>query len=97
MVSDIVLLEKLPVAVQQSVAAYVGCMAGASLKREYLDEITKAGFKDIKVVDETGFDIDFIISDPTAQAIINNDSISERDVKKAGETVRSVKVSAVKR
>jgi len=97
MVSDIVLLEKLPVAVQQSVAAYVGCMAGASLKREYLDEIKKAGFKDIKVVDETGFDIDFIISDPTAQAIINNDSISERDVKKAGETVRSVKVSAVKR
>jgi len=97
MVSDIVLLEKLPVAVQQSVAAYVGCMAGASLKMEYLDEIKKAGFKDIKVVDETGFDIDFIISDPTAQAIINNDSISERDVKKAGETVRSVKISAVKR
>ena len=32
MVSDIVLLKALPVAVQKSVAAYIGCLSGASMK-----------------------------------------------------------------
>ena len=41
MVSDIVLLEELPEAVQKSVAAYIGCVAGASLKQDYLERYKK--------------------------------------------------------
>jgi SAM-dependent methyltransferase len=36
MVSDIVLRKTLPAAVQKSVAAYIGCLSGASLKNDYL-------------------------------------------------------------
>ncbi len=96
MVSDIVLLEELPEAVQKSVAAYVSCLAGAALKEKYLDAVKKAGFKEIKVLDETGFDVEFIVSDPTAQAIMQNESISRGDAQKVGRSVRSIKVSAIK-
>src|SRR5512137_3065569 len=52
-VSDIVLLKELPDVIKDSVEAYVGCVAGASLKNEYLKFIEEAGFKEITVTDET--------------------------------------------
>ena len=96
MVSDIVLLEKLPGAIQKSVAAYIGCLAGAALKVQYLDAVKQAGLKDVKVIDESSFGTDFISSDPTAQAILQDDKVSRDDLKKLGKAVRSIKVSAVK-
>jgi arsenite methyltransferase len=96
MVSDIVLLEDLPAAVQKSVAAYVSCLAGASLKEKYLGAIGAAGFKDVRVVAEDGFDVQLIVSDPTAQSIIANEKISSSDVSRVGKAVRSIKVSATK-
>lgn len=53
LVSDVVLLRPLPDVVRQSMAAYVACVAGASLKDEYLDAIRGAGFQDVCVVGET--------------------------------------------
>lgn len=53
MVSDIVLLKELPEDIKQSVVAYTGCVAGASLKKDYLAEIENAGFKDVDIVSET--------------------------------------------
>ena len=96
MVSDIVLLEALPGTVQKSVAAYIGCLAGAALKEQYLDAIKQAGFKDVKVIDESGFGTDYMSNDPTAQAILKDEKVSRDDLKKLGKAVRSIKVSAVK-
>ncbi len=50
MVSDLVLEKKLPPKIKRSVEAYVGCIAGASMKKDYLAFIKKAGFKKIEVV-----------------------------------------------
>jgi len=50
MVSDIVLTKSLPESVQQSIAAWTGCIAGASLKEEYLEGIRKAGFSNVEVL-----------------------------------------------
>ncbi len=58
LVSDIVLLRPLPDLVRQSVEAYVACVAGASLKDEYLDAIRQAGFRDVCVVGETVYAAD---------------------------------------
>ena len=55
MVSDIVLLHELPKAVRTSMEAYVECVAGASLKDEYLAAIRAAGFQDVRIVDETAY------------------------------------------
>ena len=96
MVSDIVLLEELPEAVQHSVSAYIGCLAGAALKEKYLEAISKAGFVDIKVTDETSFGSEYAANDPTVQAILDSENVSRDDMVKVGKAVRSIKVSAVK-
>ena len=97
MVSDIVLLEELPKAVQKSVAAYIGCVAGASLKQSYLDDIKSAGFDEVKVIGDTGFATDIVEKDPALKAIVEGENISKDDLKRVGKSVRSIKVSAVKR
>ena len=58
MVSDIVLLRELPDAVRKSMEAYVECVAGASLKDDYLDAIRGAGFQDAQIVGETSYSLD---------------------------------------
>jgi len=55
MVSDLVLLKELPESVKKSEEAYVGCIAGAMLKKDYIRAAEKAGFKDLKVVGEVPF------------------------------------------
>ncbi|OGC36306.1 arsenite S-adenosylmethyltransferase [candidate division WOR-1 bacterium RIFOXYB2_FULL_48_7] len=52
MVSDLVLQKELPKQVKESVEAYVGCIAGAILKNDYLYLINKAGFRDTTIVGE---------------------------------------------
>ncbi len=55
MVSDIVLLKELPESVKNSVEAYVGCVAGASRKEDYLATVAAAGFQEVEVVSEKSF------------------------------------------
>ncbi|MDD5289463.1 MAG: arsenite methyltransferase [Dehalococcoidales bacterium] len=50
MVSDIVLLKELPASLKESAEAYIGCVAGASKKDEYLKMVKDAGFKSVKAV-----------------------------------------------
>ncbi len=50
--SDIVLLKELPRAIRDSIEAYVGCIAGASLEADYLGAIGAAGFRDVEIVKE---------------------------------------------
>jgi len=52
MVSDIVLLKELPEPIKSSIEAYVGCIAGASRKEEYLATVATAGFQNVEVVTE---------------------------------------------
>jgi SAM-dependent methyltransferase len=50
-VSDIALKRELPEAVAQSVAAYVGCIAGAILIDDYRSGLLAAGFEHVEIVD----------------------------------------------
>lgn len=50
-VSDIVLTEPLPEAIVDSIAAYVGCVAGASLLDDYVGFLRDAGFQEIEVAE----------------------------------------------
>jgi arsenite methyltransferase len=96
MVSDIVLLEKLPEEIKKSVTAYIGCVSGAELKDTYIETIQKAGFKDITIVDETVYPIDTIVQDEATQTIIKKERISEEKLKSMSSTVVSIKVEAKK-
>jgi len=96
MVSDIVLLKPLPEVIRNSIEAYVACVAGASLKDEYLEAIKTAGFGDIRVVAEEVFPIEFILSDSTARVIMENKDITPEMAGDFASSIISVKVSAIK-
>jgi arsenite methyltransferase len=96
MVSDIVLLKPLPSPILNSIEAYVGCIAGAAMKPDYIEAIRAAGFQEVMVVDETPFPIECMANDPTAQAIIRESAISTEMVKEVADSIVSLKVSAVK-
>jgi len=97
MVSDLVLTKELPKIIKESVEAYVGCLAGAIKKDEYLKFIRMAGFKDVKVVSQSNYPMEAMANDITAQVVKNNHQISREDIKNTEDAVASVKVSAVKR
>ncbi len=79
-VSDIVLTRPLRDSVRQSVEAYVGCVAGAAMKEEYLDLIRAAGFTDVEVVEEKSYGLG---SDLLGDAGVTPD---------AWDAIRSIKV-----
>lgn len=96
MVSDIVLLKELPEAIKKSIEAYVGCLAGAMRKNDYINTIKDAGFQDVKIIDETSFPIENMANDPTAQAIINQMSIPAETLKELADSAVSIKVYGIK-
>ncbi len=96
MVSDLVLLKALPEAVRRSVEAYVGCIAGAVMKDEYLAAITEAGFRDVKVVGEGAYPVELAANDPVAKSIFSDAGILSDYAKDISGSVASIKVGAVK-
>ena len=54
-VSDVVLDAPLPPAIADDVNALVGCVAGASLRADYLGAIRAAGLTDVEVLKDSGF------------------------------------------
>ena len=96
MISDIVLLKELPDFIKNSDEAYTACVAGASLKDDYMAIIKAAGFHDIEIVDESSFSLDCCGNDPLVQPILENWGVSSDQVKEAANSVVSIKVSAIK-
>ncbi len=54
--SDIALKQALPAALKESVNAYVGCIAGAELIEDYVQQLRDAGFSQV-IVQDTGADL----------------------------------------
>lgn len=96
MVSDIVLEKELPAVIMNSASAYVGCVAGASLKQDYLDMITGAGFQDVAITEETSVSLDAILSDSNVQALISEIELSDEEVVITAGTIRSIRVRGIK-
>jgi arsenite methyltransferase len=96
MISDIVLLEELPDPVKRSVEAYVGCVAGAMRKEEYIGAIRAAGFQDIQILQESSFPLEYLANDPTARAIIEDSNLPPEKRREIAGSVVSLSVSAIK-
>jgi arsenite methyltransferase len=96
MVSDMVLLKELPEVIRKSVEAYVGCIAGAVMKQEYLAAIESSGFQEIRVLGEDAYPIELVAADPIAQAIYADLELSEERVSDLSAAVASIKVAANK-
>ena len=96
MVSDIVLLKELPESIRDSIDAYIGCVAGAMIRDEYLKTIKNAGFKDVRVLEETNFPVEFLANDPVAKGIIEKLKMPLKDVKDIAESIISIRVQGKK-
>jgi ubiquinone/menaquinone biosynthesis C-methylase UbiE len=97
MVSDIVLLKPLPESVQKSVEAYVGCIAGAEIKDKYLELLRKAGFAEVKVLDEKVYPLEYIISEDDFKGALDRLNMTQEELKEIANSVVSIKVSALKK
>jgi SAM-dependent methyltransferase len=98
MVSDIVLTKPLPDIVKNSVAAYIGCVAGASLREDYLEAMRQAGFENVTVQGEAPFPVDCVTTDPMLAGLAESLNLSMEELaRRATETVMSVRVSGIKR
>jgi len=96
MIADIVLLRELPDFLINSAEAYASCISGAIKKEDYLKLIKKAGFSEVKVLEERFFSLDGIISDSLAKEICENLKISPAKIKKVETLLASVSVQAIK-
>ena len=96
MVSDLVLYKELPEAIKKSVGAYVGCVAGALLKHDYIEAIKDAGFRDVKILAETPYAIDVTLDDKRVQKAAQTMKLEPAKVKELSKSFASVSVCAVK-
>jgi arsenite methyltransferase len=96
MVSDIVLLKELPEAIKNSMGAYIGCVGGAILKKQYLQEIKNAGFSKVEILSEAPFPVEVFMGDPTATAVMQQMGLPMEKLQEAINSVVSIKVAATK-
>ncbi len=96
MISDLVLLRELPEAVAGSLAAYAGCIAGAVRKDDYIHLVEKAGFQDVRVVEESRFDVAANETDAYARGIAESFNVPLEAVREAAGAILSVRVFGAK-
>lgn len=96
MVSDIALSKPLPQSLRDSIDAYVGCIAGAITKAEYVQVLTAAGFQKVHIVEELSVPVDEWINDPIVTSIVEKGNVSAHDAREIMGSVSSIKVSAFK-
>jgi arsenite methyltransferase len=96
MISDMVLLKEIPEAIAKSVEAYIGCIAGAEKRQDYLNHIKKAGFNKVEIVEETKLPFEVLVGDATAQQVIKQLKITKQKAKEIFDSVVSIKVTATK-
>ncbi len=97
MVSDIVLIEELPDFIKNNEAAYSGCIFGAVIKENYLNSIKKAGFTNIKIIDEINYPLTCIVSDNSEIAFKKDLNLSENQIRNLENSIICIKVSALKK
>ncbi|HSP99320.1 MAG TPA: arsenite methyltransferase [Candidatus Dormibacteraeota bacterium] len=95
-VSDLVLARELPPQVRNQVEAYVGCIAGAMLRDDYLAAIRAAGFATVEVVAESSYADVISVQSPAVAEMAAAAGLTAEQVADAADAVRSLKVVARK-
>jgi SAM-dependent methyltransferase len=96
MISDIVLLKEIPRQLRDSVQAYIGCVAGAEKKDNYMNQIKNAGFTDVRIVEETQLPFETLVSSSTAEQLMKELNITRQRAAELIGTAVSIRVSATK-
>ncbi|MCD4806784.1 MAG: arsenite methyltransferase [Methanococcoides sp.] len=98
-ISDMVLLKAIPAKIKTSAEAYIGCISGAILKKDYLDTIRNSGFEDVEIMEETNYPFELIVemvSPDEMTAILKDLELSMEEAKEMAESVISIEVRGIK-
>jgi arsenite methyltransferase len=95
-VSDIVVLGEVPVAIRDSVDAYVACLSGAILRDDYLGMLAEAGFVDIEVTEERTYDPDDIVAADIVDEYAKHSGVHPDELRRAAAMFQSVRVQGRK-
>jgi SAM-dependent methyltransferase len=93
-VSDLVLEAPLPALLYESVEAWVGCLAGALLRSDYLDAIHGAGFRDVQVVSEANYGGVIDVQTPEIRAAAERAGLTSEQLERAVASVVSLEIAA---
>ena len=96
MISDIILERPLPPEIAEDISAYTGCVAGASVRAEYLEQIERAGFRDVTIVREASVSGAYTPDDSASCDCCGQDAAETGKLQAFLENVTSVHVEAVK-
>ena len=96
MISDMVLTKELPNTVRGSVEAYVGCIAGAIKKEEYIETIRNAGFREIRTIQETPYPVEVIGNVSIAKEIVEKSGLRRNEIEDLAGSVLSITVCGIK-
>jgi hypothetical protein len=69
-----VLIKDRPSHLKQSAESYIGCLAGAVRKEEYLNLIRSSGFESVEVIGDSMLPQDPLNEDPMGQASVQRSS-----------------------
>ena len=90
------LLGEVPVAIRDSVDAYVACLSGAILRDEYLALLAEAGFVDVEVTEERTYDPEDIVAADIVEEYATHSNVSREELRDAAAKFQSVRVQAHK-
>jgi SAM-dependent methyltransferase len=93
-ISDVVLDATLPPTVADSVAAWTGCIAGATLRSEYLATIAEQGLREVEILEDHEFG-ELVVGLIPAE-IVKNIEAAGIDVAEVASTVHSLTIRARK-
>jgi len=96
MVSDIVLSRELPSSIRNSVEAYVSCISGAALKKDYLQAVESAGFTEVKVLSEQPFPVQNCTGDPLAGSLGKDLELKPEEFENIANSIFSISLFAKK-
>jgi hypothetical protein len=66
------------------------------LKDKYVEAIRAAGFRDIRIVQEAPFSLEYLTNDPTAKAIMEDSSLPPNELRGIASSIISLGIFAVK-
>lgn len=95
-ISDTMLTRDLPGDVLDVIRRHINCFGGAVQKRIYLQMLTSAGFKDIRITKEDHFPVELMLPNPTAREIISEIRPSKEALEEIIDSIASVSFYAEK-
>lgn len=97
-ISDIVLEKELPEAIKNSLAGHIACVSGAENIEDYLQYVTDAGFKEVRIEGKRPFPLEIMLSDPQVIQLAQqlNFDLGSEEARDLASRVSSISLRAKK-